>query len=253
MCLPFDENLLISRIFPDLQANLAGTDDHIASWISRRAILTTKHIYATPLNETILDLLEGKATTLFSADSTCDPNDSANSPVEYMNSLDVQGMPLHRLRLRHNAILILLRNIAPDEGLCNGTRLIFKKTRDGRVLECIIATGAPEFIGKTVLLPRLRFNADTTDYTYEWRRCQFGVKLAFVMTINKAQGQSLPLVGVYLPEPVFAHGQLYVAISRTSDPHGLLFCIKPPEQSSDIFQRTRNIVWAAALAGLSVP
>ncbi len=32
------------------------------------------------------------------------------------------------------------------------------------------------------------------------------------MTINKAQGQSLEHVGVYLPAPVFAHGQLYVAL-----------------------------------------
>jgi ATP-dependent exoDNAse (exonuclease V) alpha subunit len=34
------------------------------------------------------------------------------------------------------------------------------------------------------------------------------------MTINKAQGKTIPMVGVYLPEPVFSHGQLYAALSR---------------------------------------
>ena len=37
------------------------------------------------------------------------------------------------------------------------------------------------------------------------------------MTFNKSQGQSIKQrLGIYLPRPIFAHGQLYVALSRAS-------------------------------------
>jgi ATP-dependent exoDNAse (exonuclease V) alpha subunit len=34
------------------------------------------------------------------------------------------------------------------------------------------------------------------------------------MTINKAQWQTISNVGIFLPDPVFSHSQLYVALSR---------------------------------------
>jgi ATP-dependent DNA helicase PIF1 len=47
------------------------------------------------------------------------------------------------------------------------------------------------------------------------------------MTVNKAQGQTIPNVGVYLPEPVFSHGQLYVALSRATARSNIRILIKP--------------------------
>lgn len=45
-------------------------------------------------------------------------------------------------------------------------------------------------------------------------RKQFAIRLAFVLTINKSQGQTIPHAGIYLPRHVFSHGQLCVALSR---------------------------------------
>ena len=40
------------------------------------------------------------------------------------------------------------------------------------------------------------------------------MRLAFAVTINKGQGKENQRVGLYLPEPAFAHVQLYTAFSR---------------------------------------
>ncbi len=58
-------------------------------------------------------------------------------------------------------------------------------------------------------------------------RRQFHVKLAFAMTINKAQGQSLEEVGVDLREALFTLRQLYVALSRATSVAGVKILLKP--------------------------
>ena len=49
------------------------------------------------------------------------------------------------------------------------------------------------------------------------------------MTVNKSQGQTIPNVGVYLPAPVFSHGQLYVAIYRTTSRTNIKMLALPPD------------------------
>jgi ATP-dependent DNA helicase PIF1 len=69
--------------------------------------------------------------------------------------------------------------------------------------------------GNLALLPKLTFTpSDTVAAPCEFRRRQFPVRVAFALTINKSQGQTLDHVGVYLRCPIFAHGHLYVALSR---------------------------------------
>jgi ATP-dependent exoDNAse (exonuclease V) alpha subunit len=46
--------------------------------------------------------------------------------------------------------------------------------------------------------------------------------MAFAMTVDKSQGQTLDRVGVFLLEECFAHGQLYVTLSRVGDPLQLI-------------------------------
>jgi len=72
------------------------------------------------------------------------------------------------------------------------------------------------------------------------KRLQFPVRLAFAMTINKFQGQSVEHMGINLQTSVFSHGQLYVAFSRY--PLSLNISVLFPEQSQES-RRILNIVY----------
>jgi len=62
------------------------------------------------------------------------------------------------------------------------------------------------------------------------------------MSINKAEGQSLHTVGVDLRHPVFSHGQLYVALSRTTSSH-CVHVLLPPDSKN----KTPNVVYPEVL------
>ena len=63
------------------------------------------------------------------------------------------------------------------------------------------------------------------------------------MTINKAQGQTIPIMGLYLPKSVFTHGQLYVALSRVQSKDNIKVLVKDghKEGKEDVY--TKNIVY----------
>ena len=111
--------------------------------------------------------------------------------------------------------IIILRNIDQPK-LCNGTRLSVKKLMTN-IIEATILTGP--FKGEDVL--KLRIPMILTDMSFQFKRLQFPIRLAFAITINKAQGQSLELCGLYLHTDCFSQRQLYVACSRVGNPDNL--------------------------------
>ena len=83
--------------------------------------------------------------------------------------------------------------------------------------------------GKRVFLPRIPLCPfDDEMFPFQFKRKQFLIRLSFAMTVNKSQGQTIPNVGVYLPDPVFSHGQLYVAMSRATARTNIKILALPP-------------------------
>ena len=85
----------------------------------------------------------------------------------------------------------------------------------GNIFEATILSG--KFQGEVVLLPRIPMIP--SDSPLPFKHLQLPICLAFAMTINKAQGQTMTICGLDLENPCFSHGQLYVACSRVGKPY----------------------------------
>ena len=122
--------------------------------MAKRCCLTPKNINSHVINDLVLDRLPGNKRTYLSVDSvvTDDQHIRATVTTEFLNSMTPSGMPLHKLDLKVGATVILLRNLNPKKGLCNGTRLIIRDMQRHVLAAEIIAN---QYQGQYVLIPRI--------------------------------------------------------------------------------------------------
>ena len=226
-------NALINRIYPGIGNSRAQDDQYFLFSV-------LEMIY--DINEAILQQFNPTAEVymLRSVDSVSKEDGMHHAyPAEFLQQLNAGGLSPALLCLKVGSPVILLRNLDTGAGLCNGTRMVVLNVRR-KVLQCRIISKDKKFRDKVVLIPRIRLSPNAEALPVPLKRLQFPVRLAFTMTINKSQGQSVEHVGINLQISVFSHGQLYVAFSRCTSP--LNISVLLPEQSQES-KRTLNVVY----------
>ncbi|CAF1468876.1 unnamed protein product [Rotaria magnacalcarata] len=200
---------LQTSVFPDIRRCF---NDH--KWLCERAILALKNDSLNAINLQIQQQLPRVDVSYKSIDTVVDIDQAIQYPIEFLNSLEPPAMPPHSLVRKVGSPIMLLRNLDAPR-LCNGTRLCVKNLIP-HVIEATILTGCAK--GEDVFISRIPMVPN--DMPFQFKRLQFPVRLAFAMSINKAQGQSLKVAPINLGAPCFSHGQLYVACSRDMEPLG---------------------------------
>ncbi|KAK6934002.1 DNA helicase Pif1-like [Dillenia turbinata] len=95
-------------------------------YLKQRAILTPLNKDAEQVNDFMFDILSGSARTYKSSDEICKSSSDnfeqeGTYPIEFLNGLTFPRFPRHELNLKEGTPIMLLRNVNPFLGTCNGT------------------------------------------------------------------------------------------------------------------------------------
>ncbi|XP_057740312.1 uncharacterized protein LOC130957472 [Arachis stenosperma] len=208
-----------------------------------RAILAPTISVVEEVNDYMLSLNNNEMKRYLSSDSPCfkegdnDTLASIHTP-EFLASIKSPGLPNHELCFKEGCPVMLIRNIDHSAGLCNGTRLVITRLGN-KVIEAKVLSGSN--IGEKVFIPRMTLTPSDGKLPFKFQRRQFPLMLSYAITINKSQGQSLNHVGLLLKQPVFTHGQLYVAVSRVTNKDGLKIIISHDQSNNST--STYNVVY----------
>ncbi|XP_062179133.1 uncharacterized protein LOC133883733 isoform X2 [Phragmites australis] len=182
---------LVNAICPDLQNKFSDIE-----YLGTRAILTPTNELADQINSYIVSLIPGNHKEYLSCDRISKAQNNHDSydllyPIEFLNSLNGNNFPQHKLILKKGLPIMLVLNLNQSSGLCNGTRLIITVMGD-MIIESQIITDT--HAGHNVFIPRICLILKNNKLPFMLERRQFPIKVCYGMTINKSQGQTLDKV-----------------------------------------------------------
>uniref|UniRef100_A0A0R0F7Q0 ATP-dependent DNA helicase n=1 Tax=Glycine max TaxID=3847 RepID=A0A0R0F7Q0_SOYBN len=204
---------IVEATYPNLLHNYSNGD-----FLQKRVVLASTKDVVDKINDYVLSLIPGEEKEYCSAGSV-DKSDELLSPsfgvltAEFLNSLKTSGIPNHKLIIKVDTPIILLRNLDQADGLCNRTRLIV--TRLGS--------------SHRTYIPRMNLSPSDSPWPFKLIRRQFPFMVSFAMTINKWT-------------------ILYVALSRVQSKKGLHILIHDNQGTPK--NTTINVVYKEVFSNL---
>ena len=211
-----------------------------------RAILATTNSAVDEWNAFIQNMNPSDTHVLLSANELDDVDDDLGILSGMLNADTLEyyskpGIPIHRLELKEGDICFLLRTVSKGDGLSKNTRVRIVRISAYRILVRKLEGNRSLHI-----ISRLRFLVP--HYSgFTLIRTQFPLGLAYAMTKNKSQGQSIVWLLNDIRGDAFAHGQEYVSESRPIDVDQVAFFASPEQVDSGhvIFS---NVVYSELFA-----
>ena len=203
------EMILTSSTIEECIDQIYPSFDNPIDLFSKNCILASLNESIRAINSRCIQKFPGIMKEYHAFNTVTEGTNETHFPTEFLDSIEVSGLPPHNLQLKIGSPIMLLRNIDPPR-LCNGTRLVVHELQ-ANIIVARISVG--QFKDELVFIPRIPIDL-TEDDNIPLKRRQFPVQSSFAMTIHKSQGQTLDNVLIFLEKPVFQHGQLYVAMSR---------------------------------------
>ncbi|GFR87821.1 ATP-dependent DNA helicase PIF1 [Elysia marginata] len=139
-------DILLDRIYPQIHSNY---ENH--TWLMQRAILAPHNDSVSQINKFLAEKLPTQTHTYIAINSVVDEEQAVQFPVEFLNSIEVSGLPPHVLDIKCGMSVVLLRSIKPPE-LMNGTRCIIHNC-DRHFVKVVIAAGI--YSGQHHSIPRI--------------------------------------------------------------------------------------------------
>jgi ATP-dependent DNA helicase PIF1 len=231
------------KVFQFLYPN--GFDPNI---ISRSCVLAATNVQCIAWNELIQNEMNTNELHICEAkDTLCEVDDLKGNirrmlTPAVLERFNKNGFPPHFLSLKVGDVCLILRNMSQRFGLATNTRV--------RILQIntySIRVQTFESTPRQVTIPRITFYFKLPfGQSFTMKRIQFPLQLAYCMTYNKSQGQTLDRVVVDITHQPFTHGHLYVILSRVTAYNSIVFfCTE--DQLLDDAPVVTNIVYKEVL------